>query len=318
MPLLDSKAPPEAKAYAAGLADARFALAREASHRPRIPARPLQRRGRVSLHGAELEPRDADRSGEMAGVKAYHRPHAQAAERRERLGEEGRALRRGAGAHQGGVIAALSVPRPHAGRSGRNALIARREACRVRAQLALLIRLHGDAQRLRNRPRAALRDERDAHVRLAQHLLAAAALLLQRDRGAFHLLAAPSRSSSTIVHPRGLEKIDRHRAHHEGEAGRFLLGRLEQRAMVRADQAQIVGAPALHEAQIVGVIDDAGEIGVLVIDPHRHRVAAVAQFAVEMRRCHAAVLARCGRNVDIAVQALRASGNTWSRVSGAS
>ena len=73
----------------------------------------------------------------------------------------------------------------------------------------------------------------------------------------------------------------RHRAHHEGEARRFLLGRLEQRAMVGADQAQIVGAPALHVAQVVGVIDDAGEIGVLVIDAHRHGVAAVADFAVE-------------------------------------
>src|SRR6202008_3634407 len=37
----------------------------------------------------------------------------------------------------------------------------------------------------------------------------------------------------------------------------------------------------LHEAKIVGVIDDAGEIGVLVIDPHRHHVAALANLAVE-------------------------------------
>ena len=132
----------------------------------------------------------------------------------------------------------------------------------------------------------------------------------------FSVIEAPFTSSGAVTMSStssiraGLQKIDRHRAHHEGEAGRFLLGRLEQRAMVRADQAQIVGAPALHEAQIVRVIDDAGEIGVLVIDPHRHRVAAVAQFAVEMRHCHAAVLARCGGNVDIAVQALRASGRT--------
>jgi hypothetical protein len=32
--------------------------------------------------------------------------------------------------------------------------------------------------------------------------------------------------------------------------------------VVGADHAQIVGAPALHEAQIAGVIDDAGEITV--------------------------------------------------------
>ena len=30
-------------------------------------------------------------------------------------------------------------------------------------------------------------------------------------------------------------------------------------AMVDAEQAQIIGAPALHEAQIARVIDDAGE-----------------------------------------------------------
>src|SRR5262249_3314847 len=58
---------------------------------------------------------------------------------------------------------------------------------------------------------------------------------------------------------------------------------LEQPALVGAEQAQEVGAAALHEAQIVGVIDDAGEIGVLVVDAHRHDVAAVADLAVERR-----------------------------------
>ena len=54
-----------------------------------------------------------------------------------------------------------------------------------------------------------------------------------------------------------------------------------KRALIGAKQPQIVGAAALHEAQIARVIDDAGEVGVLVIDPHRHHVAAVADFAVE-------------------------------------
>ena len=44
------------------------------------------------------------------------------------------------------------------------------------------------------------------------------------------------------------------------------------RCRAGADQ---FGAPALHEAQIGGVIDDAGKIGVLVIDADRHDVAAV-------------------------------------------
>ena len=77
-----------------------------------------------------------------------------------------------------------------------------------------------------------------------------------------------------------------HRAHHEGEARRFLLGRFKQRAMVGTDQTQIIGAPALHVAQIIGVIDDAGEVGVLVIDAHGKEVAAVADFAVKRDTGH--------------------------------
>ena len=30
----------------------------------------------------------------------------------------------------------------------------------------------------------------------------------------------------------------------------------------------MIGAPALHEAQVVGMIDDAGKVGVLVVDAH--------------------------------------------------
>ncbi len=97
-----------------------------------------------------------------------------------------------------------------------------------------------------------------------------------------------------IVHARGLEEIDRHRAHDEGEAGRFLLGLLEQEPVVGADQAQIIRPPALHVAQIIGVIDDAGEIGVLVIDAHDLRVAAVFEFAVESKVMHVTILRRCG------------------------
>jgi hypothetical protein len=43
-----------------------------------------------------------------------------------------------------------------------------------------------------------------------------------------------------VVHARGLEEFDGHRAHHEGEAGRLAFGGLEHRAVVRADQPQIV------------------------------------------------------------------------------
>jgi hypothetical protein len=44
--------------------------------------------------------------------------------------------------------------------------------------------------------------------------------------------------------------------------------------MTGAEQAQMIGAAALHEAQISGVIDDAGKIRVLVIDANGHDVTA--------------------------------------------
>ena len=68
------------------------------------------------------------------------------------------------------------------------------------------------------------------------------------------------------------------------KAGRFLLGGLEHRAVVGADQPQIVCATALHEAQVAGVIDDAGKIRVLVIDAHLLHVLAVDDGTIEMGR----------------------------------
>src|SRR5438445_686871 len=46
-------------------------------------------------------------------------------------------------------------------------------------------------------------------------------------------------------------------------------------------KAQMVGAASLHETQVVGVVDDAGEISVLVIDANRHDVKPVPQLAIE-------------------------------------
>ena len=77
---------------------------------------------------------------------------------------------------------------------------------------------------------------------------------------------------------------------------------LEQRALVGAEQPQIVGPAALHEAQIARVIDDAGKVGVLVIDPDRLMMPSVADFAVE-RVC----LHRHGTSCCIAASQLRPS-----------
>src|SRR6185437_9392355 len=89
-----------------------------------------------------------------------------------------------------------------------------------------------------------------------------------------------------VVHVRRLVEVDVHVAHDEGKARRLGGGGLEQRAMVGADQAQVVGAAALHEAQVAGVIDDAGKVRVLVIDAHLLMVAAAADFTVERTHRH--------------------------------
>src|SRR6516164_6998015 len=51
--------------------------------------------------------------------------------------------------------------------------------------------------------------------------------------------------------------------------------------MIGADQTQIIRPRPFHEAQVVGVIDDAGEIGVLIIDAHDEDVAPIANLAVK-------------------------------------
>jgi hypothetical protein len=47
-----------------------------------------------------------------------------------------------------------------------------------------------------------------------------------------------------VVHPRGLVKIDLHRAHQECEARGFRLRLREQRVLLGAQQPQMIGPPA--------------------------------------------------------------------------
>ena len=65
----------------------------------------------------------------------------------------------------------------------------------------------------------------------------------------------------------------------EIDEGETKLRVVKSRPQQTADQPQIIGAAALHEAQIAGVIDHAGEIRVLVVDAHLLMVLAVANFA---------------------------------------
>ena len=60
-------------------------------------------------------------------------------------------------------------------------------------------------------------------------------------------------------------------------------------AVVGADQPQVIGAPALHVAQIIGVIDDAGEVGIFVVDAHGKKVSPVADLAIERNADHGAI-----------------------------
>ncbi len=160
-------------------------------------------------------------------------------------------------------------------------------------------------KRLGDRPRAAAGDEGDLHMRLHQQLLAAHHFLIEHDGGALDLFRRGD-DVEHVVHVRGFSEIDAHVAHHEGKAGRFRRRLLEQRAVVGADQAEIIGAPALHEAQVARVVDDAGKIRVLVIDAHLLVVLAVADFAVEGTR-HGVNPHRPART------ARTGSGRAWAR-----
>ncbi len=93
---------------------------------------------------------------------------------------------------------------------------------------------HRDAQGLGNAPRTPARHERHLHARLDEHLLAAHDALIERDRSAAHFVCCGDHLEH-IVHARGLAELDLHRAHHEGEARRLLLGLLEQRSPLAAE-----------------------------------------------------------------------------------
>src|SRR5262249_45202288 len=155
------------------------------------------------------------------------------------------ALRTAAGPPQGRV----NTRRPATSRASGSA-----------ATHSVLPGLHGHAQRLGDGPRPPATNEGDPHVRFDQKLVRSQDLLLERDRGALHLLRR-GYDLQHVVHARGLEELDLHRAYHEGKTRRLRARFFEQRAMTGAEKAQMIGAAALHETQISGVIDDAGKIG---------------------------------------------------------
>ncbi len=137
---------------------------------------------------------------------------------------------------------------------------------------------HGQPQRLRDRLGAPAGNEGDPHGGFDQHRAVARDLLLQQDRSALYLLRRGD-DLQKVAETRRLEEIDMHRADNERKTGRLVFSLFEQRPLIGAEQAQIIGAAALHESQITRVIDAAGKIRVLVIDPHRQDVTSAADLA---------------------------------------
>ncbi len=91
------------------------------------------------------------------------------------------------------------------------------------------------------------------------------------------IVAEASLDFEEVVDPRGLQEVADHAPDHEAHA---LPCFLPMHLMVMdAEQAQAIGAAALAEFEIVGVIDRAGEIRVLVIDAHRQHMQAALDAA---------------------------------------
>jgi hypothetical protein len=117
---------------------------------------------------------------------------------------------------------------------------------------------------------ACLADQHDLRYQLAQRLLLAAHLLGERDMRAAHL-GAGGDDLEQIVDAGRAQIVDLQPAYDEKRRCAAIARRVQLR-VVHAEQAQEVGAAALAPAQIVGVVDEAGEIGVLEIDADRQDV----------------------------------------------
>src|SRR5579872_194876 len=125
----------------------------------------------------------------------------------------------------------------------------------------------GGAQLRRHAARpAVVVDAGDQHVEIGQHFGAATDRLAQRQGGAGDPVDA-GLDAERIVEPRRAAVFDIAAPHRKHDAGLR-----PHPAVVVTEAAQHLGAAALGEFQIVGVVDDPGRVGVLVIDPQRHPV----------------------------------------------
>src|SRR5512134_863385 len=117
--------------------------------------------------------------------------------------------------------------------------------------------------------------------RLGHRFLGAQRALPQAKVGvlAFHDFHG---DAQRVVQPRAAQEIDLRAPHDELQP---VLG--GQALLVDAEAAQPLGARALEIAQVVGIVDDAAEIGVLVVHPHRpgeHARGIVVHRPIVVRR----------------------------------
>lgn len=106
-------------------------------------------------------------------------------------------------------------------------------------------------------------DAGDADAGGEQALVAAHDLLMEREAGAAQA-GDRAHHLQLVVEPRRGVVVGRDRAHDEADA---LLA--QQALLGDAERAQPLGAGALAEAQVVGVIDHAAGVGVFVVHANR-------------------------------------------------
>jgi hypothetical protein len=110
-------------------------------------------------------------------------------------------------------------------------------------------------------------------VRFGEQGLAPPGLLVQAARGRAQFDRAAG-DDDGIVEPGGSGVADGQVDDGVGALARFLRG-----ALVDPDQTQQVGPRAFEPLELVRVIDDAGQVGVLVIDAHGKEVCGSNQAA---------------------------------------
>src|SRR5882757_9422751 len=113
----------------------------------------------------------------------------------------------------------------------------------------------------------------DDDFRTHQDLLAAARLLDHVERSAAQF-AATGHNLDRLVEPGGLQVVDGAAADDPVDTALVAQG-----AVLLAEQPQQLGAAALEEAQPIGVVDDAGRVSVLVINPQRQDMDALGKMA---------------------------------------